>query len=142
MQQVWANWLAARAEAGRTPAAAAARRRSAQVRFNPAVSSRNYLVPGLIAVIMTLTGALADRAGDRARVGARHDGSADGDAASRMREILLAKLMPYFVLGMGGMAASVAMAVFLFGVPLRGSIARADRRPRRCSCWRRWAWGC
>lgn len=40
----------------------------------------------------------------------------------RMREIVLAKLIPYFVLGMGGMAASVAMAVFLFRVPLHGSI--------------------
>ena len=39
----------------------------------------------------------------------------------RMREILLAKLIPYFVLGMGGMAASVALAVFLFHVPLQGS---------------------
>ena len=40
-----------------------------------------------------------------------------------IREILLAKLVPYFVLGMGGMAASVAMALWLFGVPLRGSAA-------------------
>jgi ABC-2 type transport system permease protein len=32
------------------------------------------------------------------------------------REILLGKLIPYFVLGMGGMALSVAMAVFLFHV--------------------------
>ena len=40
-----------------------------------------------------------------------------------MREILIAKLVPYFLLGMGGMAASVSMAVFLFDVPLRGSIS-------------------
>ena len=59
-----------------------------------------------------------------------------------MREILLAKLMPYFLLGMGGMAAAVAMAVWLFEVPLRGSICGAAPPPRRCSCWRRWAWGC
>lgn len=40
----------------------------------------------------------------------------------RMWEILLAKLVPYFLLGMGGMAVSVAIAVFLFGVPLHGSM--------------------
>ena len=40
-----------------------------------------------------------------------------------LREILLAKLIPYFLLGMGGMAGSVAIAVFLFGVPLQGSIS-------------------
>ena len=38
-----------------------------------------------------------------------------------MGEILLGKLMPYFVLGIGGMLLSVAMALWLFGVPLRGS---------------------
>jgi ABC-2 type transport system permease protein len=40
-----------------------------------------------------------------------------------MAEIMLAKLASYFALGMGGMALSVAMAIFLFGVPFRGSFA-------------------
>jgi ABC-2 type transport system permease protein len=35
---------------------------------------------------------------------------------------MVGKLAPYFLLGMGGMALSVAMAVFLFDVPLRGSL--------------------
>ena len=37
-------------------------------------------------------------------------------------EILLGKLVPYFAMGMGGMILSTAMAVFLFDVPLRGSL--------------------
>ncbi len=37
-------------------------------------------------------------------------------------EILLGKLIPYFAMGMGGALMSTAMAVFLFGVPLRGSL--------------------
>ena len=40
----------------------------------------------------------------------------------RAREILAGKLIPYFLLGMGGMALSVAMAVWLFQVPFRGSL--------------------
>lgn len=40
-----------------------------------------------------------------------------------VRDLLLGKLIPYFILGMGGMALSVAMAVWLFQVPLRGSLA-------------------
>ena len=40
----------------------------------------------------------------------------------RMSEILVAKLVPYFLLGMGGMTGSVILAVFLFGVPLQGSL--------------------
>ena len=126
LQQVWANWLVAQARAaGRpSPLPLAA---EPQVRFNPAVSSRNYLVPGLIAVIMTLTGALLT-----ALVIAREweRGTMEALMVTRvtMREILVAKLIPYFLLGMGGMAASVAIAVFLFDVPLRGSIAGAHRR--------------
>ena len=120
VQQIWATWLVARAHAsGRaTPLPIAAQ---PQVRFNPAVSSRNYLVPGLIALIMTLTGALLT-ALVIAREWERGTMEALMVTRVRMREILLAKLVPYFVLGMGGMAASVALAVLLFGVPLQGSI--------------------
>ena len=39
-----------------------------------------------------------------------------------MSEILLGKILPYFVLGMGGLGLSVVMGVWLFEVPLRGSI--------------------
>ena len=39
-----------------------------------------------------------------------------------IREILLGKLVPYFLLGMGGLLFSVAMAVWMFEVPLRGSL--------------------
>ena len=119
VQQVGATWLAAEAQAaGKPPPLPIAV--EPRVRFNPAVSSRDYLVPGLIALIMTLTGALLT-----ALVIAREweRGTMEALMVTRVtvREILLAKLIPYFVLGMGGMAASVAIAVFLFGVPLRGS---------------------
>jgi ABC-2 type transport system permease protein len=39
-----------------------------------------------------------------------------------MREIILGKVLPYFLLAMGGMLLSVAMAIWLFQVPLRGSL--------------------
>jgi drug efflux transport system permease protein len=121
LQQIWAGWIAARAEARgmRPPMPVAVQPR---IWFNPAVRSRDYLVPGLIAIIMTLTGALLT-----AMVIAREweRGTMEALMVTRVsiREILLAKLVPYFILGMGGMAASVAMAVWLFGVPLRGSLA-------------------
>ena len=40
----------------------------------------------------------------------------------RIDEILLGKLIPYFVLGMGGMTIATIMAVWVFGVPFRGSL--------------------
>lgn len=88
--------------------------------FNSAVNSRDFLVPGLIAVIMTLTGALLT-----ALVVAREWERGTMEALLvtpiHIRELLLGKLIPYFVLGMGGMLLTVAMAVWQFGVPLRGS---------------------
>lgn len=93
-----------------------------RVWFNPALRSRDYLIPGLIAIIMTLIGALLT-----ALVVAREweRGTMEGIMVTPVKksEILLGKLIPYFVMGMGGMALSTAMAVFLFGVPLRGSLA-------------------
>jgi drug efflux transport system permease protein len=120
VQQIWADWLAARAaQHGMPPPMPVAV--DARMWFNPGVSSRDYLVPGLIAIIMTLTGALLT-----AMVIAREweRGTMEALMVTRVsiREILIAKLVPYFVLGMGGMAASVGMAVWLFGVPLRGSL--------------------
>ncbi len=89
--------------------------------FNAAVRSRNFLIPGLIAIIMTLIGALLT-----ALVVAREweRGTMEALLVTRVTrfELLVGKLAPYFVLGMGGMALSVAMAVFLFGVPFRGSV--------------------
>ncbi len=120
VEQVWANWLASRARAAGSTAALPLDIEP-RVRFNPAVSSRDYLVPGLIGVIMTLTGALLT-ALVIAREWERGTMEALMVTRVRVREILLAKLLPYFLLGLGGMAASVAIAVTLFGVPLRGSL--------------------
>jgi ABC-2 type transport system permease protein len=88
--------------------------------FNAAVRSRNFLVPGLIAVIMTLTGAMLT-----SMVVAREweRGTMETLMVTPVRiwEIILGKLLPYFLLGMGGMLMSVVMALWLFEVPLRGS---------------------
>ena len=93
-----------------------------RVWFNSELESRNFLVPGLIAIIMTLIGALLT-----AMVMAREweRGTMEALLATPVAvwEILLGKLIPYFLLGTGGMILSVAMAVWLFGVPLRGSPA-------------------
>jgi ABC-2 type transport system permease protein len=89
--------------------------------FNSQLRSRNYLVPGLIAVIMTLIGALLT-----AMVVAREWERGTMEALLvtpvTMREIILGKVLPYFALAMGGMLLSVVMALWLFDVPLRGSL--------------------
>ena len=88
--------------------------------FNAAVRSRNFLVPGLIAVIMTLIGAMLTSM-VVAREWERGTMEALMVTPIRINELIIGKLLPYFMLGMGGMLLSVAMALWLFDVPLRGS---------------------
>ncbi len=94
---------------------------ASRIWFNPNVRSRNYLVPGLIAVIMTLIGAMLT-----ALVVAREWERGTMEALMvtpvTIGEVLLGKLLPYFLLGMGGMIVSVVLALWLFDVPLRGSV--------------------
>jgi ABC-2 type transport system permease protein len=119
IQGAWQTWLlsyaASRGEQLKLPAVVEHR-----VWFNPALRSRDFLVPGLVAVIMTLIGALLT-----ALVVAREWERGTMEALMvtpiRIGEILLGKLLPYFVLGMGGMLLTVGMSVWQFGVPLRGS---------------------
>ena len=120
LRGAWQRWLAHRRAAeghGETPAV----RLESRVWYNPGVDSSHFIVPGLVAIILTLIGALLT-----ALVVAREweRGTMEALFATpvRPREILLGKLIPYFLLGMGGMALSVVMAVTLFQVPLRGSV--------------------
>jgi ABC-2 type transport system permease protein len=88
--------------------------------FNPALRSRNFLVPGLIAIIMTLTGAMLTSM-VVAREWERGTMEALMVTPIRIWEFTVGKLLPYFILGMGGMLLSVVTAIWLFEVPLRGS---------------------
>ncbi len=116
---VWQSWLTGRvAAAGQVPAV----RLVTRMWFNPTSDSRYFLVPGLMVLIMTLTGALLT-AMVMAREWERGTMEALLVTPVRMGELLTGKLLPYFVLGMGGMVLTVIMALYLFGVPLRGSLA-------------------
>ncbi len=88
--------------------------------YNNAILSKDFLVPGLIAVVMTLIGALLT-AMIMAREWERGTLEAVMATPVTLAEVMLGKLIPYYLLGMGGMLLSIAMAVFLFDVPLRGS---------------------
>ncbi|MCX5889247.1 MAG: ABC transporter permease [Deltaproteobacteria bacterium] len=94
-----------------------------QVRFwfNESLESRNYIVPGLIAVIMTVVGALLTAL---TVVRELERGSMEGLMATPLKktELLLGKLGPYFIIGMLDMAIVMALGKFLFDVPLRGSV--------------------
>lgn len=88
--------------------------------FNPELRSTSFIVPGLVAVVMTLVGALLT-----ALIVAREweRGTMETLMASpaSILEIMLSKLLSNFVLGTMAMAVSVFLGLFLFDVPFRGS---------------------
>lgn len=105
------------------PAGAAAGRVEVQERlwFNAANTSTWYLVPGLIVLIMTLVGAFLT-----ALVMAREweRGTLEALFVTPVRpvEILIAKTIPYFGIGMIGLGLCLLAARFLFEVPMYGSL--------------------
>ncbi len=119
-QGVQANWAAGQAQ-DRGVDLSPAIDVNARFWFNPSVASRNFLVPGSIAVVMTIVGSLLT-----ALVIAREweGGTMEALMSTPMRisEFLMSKVLPYFGLGLIAMTICTVMAVFLFGVPLRGSI--------------------
>ncbi len=115
------QWTARRLAEGRAVSAGPVSVRD-RLWFNEANDSRHFLVPGLIVLIMTLIGALLT-AMVMAREWERGTLEALFVTPVRPDEILWGKTIPYFVLGLMGLALCVLSAKFLFHVPLRGSIA-------------------
>lgn len=89
--------------------------------FNPELTSRFFLVPGSIAIVMTLIGTLLT-----ALVVAREweRGTMEAIMATPVSivELLVGKLAPYFALGLGAMLLCTGIAVVVLGVPFRGSL--------------------
>lgn len=88
--------------------------------YNAELRSRDFLIPGSIAIVMAMIGTLLT-----ALVVAREweRGTMEAMMATplAMAELLASKVLPYFVLGLGSMALCTVLAVTLFGVPFRGS---------------------
>ncbi len=89
--------------------------------FNEELASVNFIVPGLIVVIMTMVGALLTALTVVREV---ERGSMESLLATPLTkaELLLGKMAPYFVIGMVDVAITVVMGEGVFGVPRRGSL--------------------
>lgn len=112
-------WMTSHAHERRLPAG----RLSLENRywFNPALRSGDFIIPGMVAFVMSMTGTLLTSM-IVAREWERGTMEAMLASPARMGELIVAKLGVYFVLGMLAMTGSVIMAVLLFGVPFRGSL--------------------
>lgn len=89
--------------------------------FNPELRSADAIVPGVIAMAMTLVGTMLT-VGSVSREW--EHGTMESMLASpaQLGELILARLGCNFALGIGSMLVSLLLAVFLFNVPFRGGL--------------------
>ncbi len=88
--------------------------------FNQELLSHNFIIPGSIAIIMTLIGTLltsfvVSREWER--------GTMEALLATPVTigEIILSKVLAYFIMGMGSMVLCTFVAITIYEVPFRGS---------------------
>jgi ABC-2 type transport system permease protein len=93
-----------------------------RVWFNADLESKNYIVPGLIAVIMMVIAAMLTslcfaREWERGTMEQLISTPVQGS------ELVLGKLIPYFAIGLLDMVLAVVLGQFMFQIPLRGNLA-------------------
>ncbi len=91
-----------------------------RVWFNPEMKSRNFIIPGLTAVIMmvictVMTALTISRE--------RETGTMEQLISTPVTsgELIVGKLLPYMSVGLADMALVVGAGIIIFGVPFRGS---------------------
>ncbi len=92
-----------------------------RVWFNADMESKNYIIPGLIPVIMMVIAALLTSL-TIAREWERGTMEQLISTPVKGPELIFGKLVPYFVIGMFDVLLAVLMGEFVFHVPLRGSL--------------------
>ncbi|MDP1880399.1 MAG: ABC transporter permease [Parachlamydiaceae bacterium] len=118
-QGAWVNWLAqeniSRGTSQSSPI-------NIQPRFwyNEELESKNFLIPGSLAIIMTLIGTLLT-ALVVSREWERGTMEALMSTPVNMLELLTGKIIPYFFLGMISMSLCVIIATLYYHIPFRGS---------------------
>jgi ABC-2 type transport system permease protein len=115
----YSSQVAVQVAGGAEPAAAVDGR--VRVWYNPDLESKFFVVPGLVAVIMTVIGGLLSSL-TVAREWER--GTMEQLIATPVRgpELMFGKLVPYVGIGLLDVLLAVAGGTLVFGVPLRGSL--------------------
>jgi ABC-2 type transport system permease protein len=92
-----------------------------RVWYNSSLESKNYVVPGLIAVILMIIAALLT---SLTIAREREMGTLEQVLSTPLRpaEMVLGKMLAYFAVGLADATITVIVGIFVFQVPLRGSI--------------------
>lgn len=94
----------------------------ARVWFNEELESRNFIVPGIVALVMAIVGAQLTSL-TIAREWERGTMELLISTPVRPMELMIGKLLPYFIVGLADAAICLILAVFWFNVPFRGTLA-------------------
>jgi ABC-2 type transport system permease protein len=92
-----------------------------RVWYNPDLLSGNFIVPGLIVVIVMI---IAANLGSLTIAREWENGTMEQllSTPARPAELALGKLSAYFVVGIADMLIALVVGIFVFGVPLKGSL--------------------
>jgi ABC-2 type transport system permease protein len=93
-----------------------------RVWYNEDLNSRNYIIPGLIAVIMLVIATMLTSL-TVAREWERGTMEQLISTPVKVSELIIGKMVPYFAVGAFSVIMAMAMGEFVFHVPLRGSVA-------------------
>jgi len=94
---------------------------STRVWFNPELKSRNFIVPGLIVIVMAvISGFLTSLT--MAREWERGTLEQLISTPVKNHELILGKIIPYFVIGFIDVLLALFMGVVVFGVAVKGSV--------------------
>ena len=90
--------------------------------FNPELQSAKFLIPGLIGLLLMLSGVIAT---SLSIVREKERGTMEQIMASpiRVEELILGKILPYVVVGLLTMTLVLILGYVLFGVAVKGSFA-------------------
>jgi len=92
-----------------------------RVWYNSDLKSKNFIVPGLIAVTMMI---IASMLSSLTIAREWENGTMEQLLSTPVRpgELVLGKLIAYFLLGIADMLIAIIVGVFIFQVPFRGSV--------------------
>jgi ABC-2 type transport system permease protein len=92
-----------------------------RVWYNPELRSRNFMIPGVLAMVLMIITMMLTSLGI---VKEKELGTMEQLIVTPVRphELILGKLLPFFLIGLVEIMVVVAVAVFGFGVPVKGSV--------------------
>jgi len=116
-QGVRVDWLQRQGQLRAAPSVSV----ESRIWYNEDLESQAFIIPGIVAIVMAVVGAFLTSL-TIAREWERGSMEQLISTPVSSLEVMLGKLIPYFVIGLFDTAVCTGMAILWFGVPFRGSL--------------------